>query len=351
MSDLIQSQVSGSLVVRNIEDLSRLSTMLAKGGFFADARDAAQCGVKVLAGLELGIGAFASMNSIHIIKGKPSLSANVMAAMVKRSQKYNYKVQSLGKSVCKIEFLEKFDNGWESIGVSEMSMADAQAVNLDKDWDKETRSWKQKHNWKTYPQNMLFARAMSNGVKWFCPDIFFGSPVYTPEELGARVDEEGEVIREVVEVEESQPETTRTKLETVSLTENNQRILVARQLLGMSKEGLVDRLSTHYGVKNPVHLAPVLVDELICWMAIEWAVSLGWDDETAEAEWSSLVSKDCTDEERLNGWMAHIKALAEEDKAASEASAGKPLTAEEVKEIEEEGRVAMCSPDGLHNNS
>jgi hypothetical protein len=29
---------------------------------------------------------------------------------------------------------------------------------------------------------MLFARAISNGVKWYCPDVFCG-PVYVPEEM------------------------------------------------------------------------------------------------------------------------------------------------------------------------
>jgi hypothetical protein len=29
---------------------------------------------------------------------------------------------------------------------------------------------------------MLFARAISNGVKWYTPDVFSG-PVYTPEEF------------------------------------------------------------------------------------------------------------------------------------------------------------------------
>jgi len=33
-----------------------------------------------------------------------------------------------------------------------------------------------------FPKNMLFARAISNGVKWFCPDVFSG-PVYVPEEM------------------------------------------------------------------------------------------------------------------------------------------------------------------------
>jgi hypothetical protein len=41
---------------------------------------------------------------------------------------------------------------------------------------------------------MLFARAMSNGCRWFTPDIFLGAAVYTPEELGATVDEDGNVI-------------------------------------------------------------------------------------------------------------------------------------------------------------
>ena len=34
----------------------------------------------------------------------------------------------------------------------------------------------------------------SNGVKWFCPDVFNGSMVYVPEELGASVDGDGNVI-------------------------------------------------------------------------------------------------------------------------------------------------------------
>jgi hypothetical protein len=36
---------------------------------------------------------------------------------------------------------------------------------------------------------MLFARAISNGVKWYCPDIFSG-PVYVPEEMQVVTTEE-----------------------------------------------------------------------------------------------------------------------------------------------------------------
>jgi len=47
---------------------------------------------------------------------------------------------------------------------------------------------------------MLFARCMSAGVRTFTPDVFTSS-VYTPEELGAEVDSEGDVIPESVTVQ------------------------------------------------------------------------------------------------------------------------------------------------------
>lgn len=35
-----------------------------------------------------------------------------------------------------------------------------------------------------FPRNMLFARALSNGVRWFCPDVFYGNSVYVEGEIG-----------------------------------------------------------------------------------------------------------------------------------------------------------------------
>lgn len=176
---LHEGNVSGGLQIRTMDDLSRVSKMLSQSGFFADAKDAAQCGVKVLAGVELGFGAFASMTGIHIIKGKPSIGANLMAAAVKRHPNYNYRVLEHSEQVCRIAFYEKWDGMLQEVGTSEFTLADArkaQTQNLDK-----------------YARNMLFARAMSNGVKWYCPDVF-DAPVYTPEELGAAVDGEGNYI-------------------------------------------------------------------------------------------------------------------------------------------------------------
>lgn len=168
-----------SIAIRDDMNLTELGTLLAKSGFFTDTREAGQAIVKVLAGRELGFGPVASMTGINIIKGRVSVSANLMAAAVKRTGKYNYRVTEHTDKACEIAFYE----GKDDIGHSRFTIDDAKRAgtqNLDK-----------------FPRNMLFARAMSNGVKWYCPDVF-GGPIYTPDEMGATPtdDDGGQVIEQ-----------------------------------------------------------------------------------------------------------------------------------------------------------
>jgi hypothetical protein len=179
--------MSNSLVLtklNTVEDLARVGDVFVKSGFFADTRDAAQAIVKVMAGQELGFAPIASMTGVYIVKGKVSLSANLIAAAVKRSGRYTFRVRQHDAQICEIEFFELDKSGnKESIGVSSFSMQEAAQAGL-----------ASSATWKNFPRNMLYARAMSNGAKWYCPDVF-GGPVYTPDELGATIDgETGEVI-------------------------------------------------------------------------------------------------------------------------------------------------------------
>lgn len=179
--------MSQSLVLtklNTVEDLARVGDVFVKSGFFADTRDAAQAIVKVMAGQELGFAPIASMTGVYIVKGKVSLSANLIAAAVKRSGRYTFRVRQHDAQICEIEFFELDKSGnKESIGVSSFTMKEAAQAQL-----------ASSATWKNFPRNMLYARAMSNGAKWYCPDVF-GGPVYTPDELGATIDgETGEVI-------------------------------------------------------------------------------------------------------------------------------------------------------------
>ena len=147
-----------------VSDIMDMSKMFVDSGMFTDSKSIAQAFVKIQAGQEIGLAPFAAMSGINVILGKPTFGAGVIASSVKGSNKYDFKVKELTDKVCSIDFFQ----GKELIGNSTFTIEDAKkqaTKNLDK-----------------FPKNMLYARAMSNGQKWFCPDVFQMS-VYVPEEM------------------------------------------------------------------------------------------------------------------------------------------------------------------------
>lgn len=166
----------GLAVYGQFDTMQRAALALHESGFFKDSVNKAQAIVKVMAGAELGLPPFASMSGIHIVQGKPVLGANVIATLVKNDPRYNYKIVECTDKICTIEW---FENG-QSTGQSSFTMSEAQNAGLTG-----------KDNWKKYPSDMLFARAISRGARRHAPGIFGGSPVYTPDEVNVDTDEEG----------------------------------------------------------------------------------------------------------------------------------------------------------------
>jgi len=154
------------------EELSRTwrtADALAKSGYFKDAKQATQAFAKILAGRDLGLGAFEAMSALHVIEGKIEASADLQASRVKASDKYDYQVAVITNEQCSIFF---FQDG-EKIGTSSFTMEDAQTAGL----------VRKGSPWEKFPRNMLFARAMSNGVAFFCPDVMGGLRIYSEGEL------------------------------------------------------------------------------------------------------------------------------------------------------------------------
>jgi len=155
--------------VLDADEAHHLGQLLAASGYFADAREAAQAAVKVMAGAELGLGPVASMRGVDIIKGEVSLGAGLVAALVKRSQKYDYKISRWDDEGCELVFYENGEPLTPPISFTHADAVRAKLAGGD--------------NYQRYPRNMYFARAMTNGARLHCPDLFAGS-VYTSEELG-----------------------------------------------------------------------------------------------------------------------------------------------------------------------
>jgi hypothetical protein len=183
-----ESGITGSLQIQSIDDVSRIAQMMSKSGFFDDAKSAAQAGVKILAGMELGIPPVASVRGVYILDGNTCLSSGLLAALIKQHPRYDYKVVTATDEECELAF---YENG-EKQGTASFTMEEARSISHG------DKTLAEKDNWQNYQSDMLFSRALSRGRRRFCPDI--GNGLYTPDEMGAVTDKEGHVVEaEVVE--------------------------------------------------------------------------------------------------------------------------------------------------------
>lgn len=162
-----------SLQVSSVDDLARLARVFAASGLFGRAGNQetqiAECAIRLMAGMEAGFSPFASATGVHIINGRPAFSANLLAQAVRRHPDYDYRVLEKTAKICRIRFLSRT----ETLGEETFTIEMAERAGLLKN-----------PTWKSYPEAMLFSRALTAGMRTHCPDALGGHPAYTPEELG-----------------------------------------------------------------------------------------------------------------------------------------------------------------------
>lgn len=159
---------------------------------FKNIRNPVQAMILMQYGRELGLGPATALQSVYEVNGVPALKGQTIAARIKsvawqgtNKPRYDYRLLKRTATVCEIEFFERNDEGrLESRGVISYSMEDARlAGDLRND------------QYKKRPKDMLFWRCLTVGARIFCPDCLGGLAPYTPEELGAQVNEEGEPVQ------------------------------------------------------------------------------------------------------------------------------------------------------------
>lgn len=153
--------------------------MLVKTGFLPQAiKTPEQALAIILTGRELGIGTMAALNNINVIQGKPTVSPQLMLALINRTGEIEqFSLQSSDQgATCTIK-RRGFDAYTATFGPKE-----AASMGL-----------ATKDNYKKQPGTMYKWRAVADAARSTFADAVLG--LYIPEEMGAHVDTEtGEVI-------------------------------------------------------------------------------------------------------------------------------------------------------------
>lgn len=165
--------MSESAIVRHEGSVLDIGMQIAASGYFPKATTAARAITCLIIGRGMGLSDFESMSGLNIINGKPSLSAGLMATLIKRSGRYRYEVIRLDDEGCALHFFEKKEGKWESCGpLATFTKADAAKAGLDRN----------NPTYAKYPQDMMFARALSRGYRRYAPDAI-GGTVYVEGEV------------------------------------------------------------------------------------------------------------------------------------------------------------------------
>lgn len=153
----------------------------------------------------IGIPRVSALSSIHVIDGKPTASADLIAALVRRAgHKLRITVSTDTEAV--VEIVRADDPG--------VTLA---PIRWDAEKARKAGKWGSKGPWSDYPSAMLRARAITEAARAHASDALYGI-VYTPEELGADVDADGEPVSTPVMVTKPQPAPSLTERLTAKAT-------------------------------------------------------------------------------------------------------------------------------------
>lgn len=173
MSEIVQYEAPAPARTSALDEDIRLATALAKSGFYKDIRDAAQGIVKLMIAREMGLG-MRGISDVHIVEGKPTLSYQLILSRVRMftgahgTDRYDFRYARRDDECVEIEWLI---NG-EVVGASKCDSEDAKRMGL-----------AGRGTWQKYPRQMRTARAVTEGVNAFMPEVM-GGAIYTPDELG-----------------------------------------------------------------------------------------------------------------------------------------------------------------------
>ena len=142
--------------------------------------NAANAFVAAETGAALGLEPLQALASIAVINGRATLSADLMAAVIRRAG----------------HTLRIVENSPESVTAT-LIRADDKKFEFTVTWDKDkavkASLWGQRGPWSQYPTQMLRARAITEVARQGASEALMGM-IYSPEDFGATITDTGEVL-------------------------------------------------------------------------------------------------------------------------------------------------------------
>ena len=167
---VVRKELDALTLAGQVNQMLSLGQTLVKSGLLPDGVKTPEAAVTIiLKGRELGIPPITALSHIHVIKGKPSLSAELMLSLALQAGLEVWVAETDAEHAT----VKGVRNGREQSLTFTMAEARAAKVTSNDIWQK-------------YPAAMLRARAISAFMRMFAPDVLNGAS-YTPEELGAEV--------------------------------------------------------------------------------------------------------------------------------------------------------------------
>lgn len=180
-------------------------------------------------GNALNVPPMTAIQGIHVIKGKPTLSADLMAALVRRAgHRLRVRVEDGPAAVAELTRSDDpdftFRTRWDVPRAKKAGLLDTAG-----------------DNWTRHTAAMLKARAISEVAREGASDVLHGM-IYTAEEMGATVDGDGAVT--------SNPDSADDVVD-AEIVEDHDPVVVA------AKRGVVEAWQLHRGEFDPEAAAGV----------------------------------------------------------------------------------------------
>jgi hypothetical protein len=218
-------------------------------------------------GRTIGLTPMAAITGVHVIEGKPTASAGLISGLVRRAG-HRLRVR-----------------GDDQKAVAEIVRSDDPDYTFRTEWTLErarTAGLTNKSVWKQYPAAMLKARAVAECARDACEEVLFGLH-YTPEELGAEVNEDGEVVT----VTTTPPEGIPVAPDATARTQELQEIALqaaADAARAGTREALVDLWNSVPKPCIPLDVRPAVTDAQLA-AAAEYAPEIAGKDHLPLVAW------------------------------------------------------------------